>query len=403
MKHVGCLLGALALSTAVTACDGRPREVTTQERKLLVSSNDFGFQLFDKVVQDAGDDNVFISPLSVSVALGMTLNGAAGDTETGMQTALGLTGLTRDEINEGYRGLLELLDDLDPGVQMEIANSIWYRDSFSVAPDFIEDNETYFDAAVEALDFATPAAGDTINDWVDDKTHGKIHSIVDGPISDQLMMLLVNAVYFKGTWANQFKKTNTRDDQFATSSGAEKPVKLMNQSETLPYHENEDLQAVRLPYGDSYFAMSILLPKEGKEVDDVVSTMTSTSWNGLMDAMVDSKVQLSMPRFELSTGRNLNDVLAALGMEAALNPDRADFTRMNPDGGLYISEVKQKTFVRVDEEGTEAAAATSVGMSTTSIPRTIEMRVDRPFVFVIHDTYSGAMLFTGKIVDPDSK
>jgi serpin B len=389
---------------AVLACSPEEgpnvRDLTVAEQNLVESANRFGFELFSEVISQSDGGNVFISPLSVSLALGMTANGARNDTEAAMRTTLGYSGLTAAEINEGYRGLIDYLVNLDPKVTMEIANSIWYRQGFEVLQEFIDLNQTFFDAVVRALDFAAPGAADTINAWVADKTHGKIEEIVGSPISGDTVMFLINAIYFKGTWTYQFDPADTAEATFHAPDD-DKTVKMMHMHGDLSYQQNADFQAVDLPYGHELFTMTVFLPAGGQSVDDLAAKLTGANWTAWMQGFEVEEVDLSMPRFELEYGQVLNDILIALGMGAAFSM-AADFTGINPAGGLFITRVKHKTYVKVNEEGTEAAAVTSVEIGKRA-SNPISVRIDRPFLFVIHDKHSKAMLFMGKIVDPPSE
>ncbi|MFC1611918.1 serpin family protein [Myxococcota bacterium] len=378
------------------------RPPTDKELALAQSSNQFGFKLLDEVVSLSEGGNVFVSPLSVSMALGMTYNGAKGTTAEGMATALEYGDLTLEEVNHAYRDLINLLTTLDPKVTMEIANSIWYREGFNVLDAFIEVNQLYFDAVVSALDFASPEAAATINAWVDAQTHGKIDSIVEPPISAATVMFLINAVYFKGTWTYEFDEEHTRDDTFHVSGSEQKTVKMMSIEGDFAYLETEDFEAVDLPYGEGLFSMTVFLPKAGTDIDQLIADLNQETFDAWTASLSIDQGQLSLPRFELEYEAGLNDVLAALGMGQAFSPS-ADFSGINGGGGLFISNVKHKTYVKVNEEGTEAAAVTSVEVGITSAgPEGFVMRVNRPFVFVIHDHHSGALLFMGKIVDPPS-
>lgn len=382
-----------------------PRDLTAQETSLIESDNLFGLNLFRAISAFETDKNVFISPLSVSMALGMTLNGADGNTYEDMKQTLQLAGLTEEEINQSYRSLIDLLTTLDPRVVFQIANSIWYRDVFPISQSFVDLNQEYFDAEVTGLDFNDPNAANIINQWVSAKTNGRIDSIVDSPIDALTVMILINAIYFKGDWTYKFDITKSADDQFTLLDGSTKQIPMMNQDEgTFPYFENNDLQAIDLAYGDSLFSMTIILPKSEIGLDALIESLDKTTWESWINQLHPQEFGLfQMPRFELEYEVKLNDILSALGMEIAFDPYGADFTRMG-DGtfadNLYISSVKHKTYVKVDEEGTEAAAVTSVTIGTTSMPELIVMRVNRPFIFMIRERFSGTILFIGKIVDP---
>lgn len=390
------------LEMGVEPPSGEVRELTTLEKRLVQASNQFGLNLFRKVSESEAGKNAFISPLSVSMALGMTLNGASGSTKEAMESTLRFTGMGIEQINESYRSMIQLLVKLDPKVQFQIANSIWYRLGFAVEQEFIKTNQQYFDAEVNALNFSAPDAAKTINAWVERRTQGKIKEIVPDPIPGNAVMYLINAIYFLGTWTYQFDKTQTRDAPFTLLNGSQKPCKLMYLKGTVPYFENNRLQAVDLPYGDSLYSMIVVLPKSGTNVENFVAGLTQESWNALITGLRKQTVHIYLPKFTLEYKKNLNDVLKALGMAIAFDPGRANFTKIHKNGGIFISNVEHKTFVRVDEEGTEAAAVTSIGFVDTSVPQEFVMRVDRSFFFAIRERHSGTILFMGKILDPPS-
>jgi serpin B len=402
---------AVILSITIVGCTHKQnptgsqvRELTSLEKELVESDNRFGLKLFREINNAEAHKNLFISPLSVSMALGMTLNGASGETQAAMEQTLELAGFSTQEINESYQSLSELLTQLDPRVVFEIANSIWYRDGWAFEPAFIEANQTYFDAVVQALNFNDPQSVHVVNGWVNDKTHGKIEEIIHA-LGPDLVMLLINAIYFKGTWAYEFDKDFTLDDQFQLPGGGTKACKMMLQTNEFDYQENEEFHAIDLPYGDGQFSMTIFLPTSERSVDDLIANFNNENWNSWLAHFSKDSVTLQMPKFKLEYEITLNQVLTDLGMGVAFTPIAADFSRMHQFADLYISFVKHKTFIEVDEEGTEAAAVTVVGMETTSggSGRDIKfMRVDRPFVFVIREHHSDVILFIGKVVEPES-
>ena len=383
---------------------GLQRDLNPQEVYLTNANNAFGLKLFKEIVAhpDERDKNIFISPLSVSMALGMTYNGAAGTTEEAMRNTLEYGNMTQQEINESYRSLIDLLIDLDPMVQFQIANSIWYRLGFQVKQPFIDINKTFFDAEVTGLNFTDPAAKDIINGWVDEKTNGKIPDIVD-EINPEHVMFLINAIYFKGDWTSQFKTQDTRDDDFYLLDGSKKTVKMMSQKYDFGYFATQDFQAVDLPYSGKAFSMTIFLPRPEFRVDDFIAQISNETLTEWVDNFGEIEVDLSMPKFKLEYDLTMNNVLKALGMGIAFEKWEANFIKIadvRPEN-LYIDKVKHKTFVDVNEEGTEAAAATSVGIGITSLPQTITMIINRPFVFVIREKFSNTILFMGKIVEPE--
>jgi serine protease inhibitor len=373
-----------------------PRALSAAEQKVLSAANEFSFALFREVSGAQRGANVFISPLSASMALGMTMNGAAGETFDQMRTALDFASVSQEEINEGYKGLIELLRGLDNSVDFRLANSIWYRQGFPVQPTFLDATRMWFDAEVQGLDFDNPASVGTINAWVDRSTNGKIVKIVN-EIRGNHVMFLINAIYFKGSWREQFDPSETRSAQFRAADGRQPPVRLMHRQGEMRYLETPQFQAVDLPYGRDAFAMTVLLPTEGTDIEALVSSLGATSWSTWEKQFHKADVDLHLPRLKLTYERTLNDDLKGLGMRDAFAAGAADFSRMAPGSGVFIDYVKQNTFVDVNEEGTEAAAATVVAM-VDSAPRTVVMRVDRPYLFAIRERLSGTILFIGKIV-----
>jgi serpin B len=376
--------------------------VGTAEKKVSGAADKFGLKLFKEInAQEDTDKNIFISPLSVSYALGMALNGAAGSTYEDMKSTLELNGLTDKEINEAYKKLSAYLMNADPEVILNIANSIWYRQGFSIQQEFINTNKEYFSAEVTGMDFTNPNSVDIINSWVSSKTNGLIKEILD-EIQGDVIMYLINAVYFKGTWTYSFPKEGTAPDNFYLSDGTQSVCTMMSQCNKLNYMENELFQAVRLPYGDGGYYMTVLLPKGNNNINDVIDRFSSDNWKLWNDSFAEKEGNLWLPKFKTEYKLIMNDVLTALGMGIAFNGN-ADFTGINSNGGLFISRVLHKTYVDVNEEGTEAAAVTAVEIRTTSIggsDNSFYMKVNRPFVFTITEKETGSMLFVGKIVKP---
>jgi serine protease inhibitor len=371
-----------------------PRTLSPSELRIAEGANAFAFDLLREVTKALPpDSNAFLSPLSASMALGMTLNGANGETYDAMRTALRLDGMAEAEINQGYRDLMTLLAGLDSQTEMRIANSIWGDATLPIKPPFTEAGRAFFDAEARTLDFGSPEALRAINDWVSGKTNGKIPKLLED-LSPAEVLFLINAIYFKGKWRNAFDAKDTRDGQFRGADGQDRAVPLMWQKGDLRYDETEDYQAVDLLYGNGAFAMTVLLPKAGRTPAGVLSGLDPVRWNALAGRFAETEVRLTFPRFRLEYGRRLNHDLEGLGMEIAFGGN-ADFSRIADVGGLYITRVDQKTLVDVNEEGTEAAAATAVGIGRSSAPESVEMKVDRPFVFAIRERLSGAVVFLG--------
>ena len=409
MRRFRPVLPALALLAACSSepptgpITSLPRPLTQAETDLVSVGNRFTFSLFQETLrQEQPGANVFVSPLSVSMALGMTLNGAAGATETGMRQALALGNESRDDINAAYKGLIQLLRGLDPHATFTIANSIWYRNTFQFLPEFLDVNRASFDAQVQGLDFASPQAAATINGWVNDQTAGRIPEIVPAPLPHDVVMYLINAIYFKASWTRRFNPQLTQPAPFQLAGGGTVQVPMMSHGTEITFLGRYDslAQVADLPYGGGAFSMTIVLPAAGRSVDSVARYLTNDVWNNWMASLDSTRMAVHLPRFTMKYDlERAVPVLKALGMAAAFcDAPSPDFTRMSAGGQLCISDVKHKTFVQVDEAGTEAAAATSVGIQPTSLPP--QFTVDRPFIFVIRERFSGTILFIGKIMNP---
>ena len=407
----------LALAALVVRCGqdpisgpqeitGLPRQLDAGETALVQADNAFGLKLFREIHAQENGENVFIAPLSVGMALGMAYNGADGSTKEAMQRTLELQGLALTQVNESYRSLIDLLRGLDPAVEFRIANSIWYDQAYTFEQDFLQVNRDYFDAEVAGLDFADPSAAQTINAWVDRNTNGRIKEIVDSPISPELVMFLINAIYFKGDWTNPFDEELTREGPFTLADGSARQVEMMSYAKpdtVLAYLDGDaGVQVLDMKYGGKAYSMTIVMPQQPADIDALVQGLDPETWERWIDGLAEMQAQVTMPKFTLEYDIELNEALKALGMEVAFDPFNADFTRIYSGGErIYISKVKHKTFVDVNEKGTEAAAVTSVEIGITSMPPMII--VDRPFLFAIREKFSGTILFLGVIVDPSAE
>ena len=314
-----------------------------------------------------------------------------------MAEALHFSGFPLEALNQGFRDLMECVIDADQEVETSIANSIWYRLGYDVKAEFIENNETYYSAAVEELDFSSPGAADTINGWIDDATRGKISDMISG-IPPDMVMYLINAIYFKGDWTHQFSEKETRDGDFFLANGRKKTVPMMHQGEEFQHTRGDRFGVLRLPYGQRKLAMYILLPDEGVGLDELIGRLDPASWYSLRTALEEKEVTLAMPRFKVEYGAKvLNSVLTKMGMGMAFS-SQADFSGINP--GAFISEVIHKAVIEVNEEGSEAAAVTVVLVEESAPPEPVRFIVDRPFFFTIADDRTGSILFMGKVADP---
>lgn len=381
-----------------------PVEITLPDKseEVIEASNTFGFDVFRLILADElAKTNLFISPTSISLALGMTLNGANNATEDSMEYALRVNELSPEQINMTYRDLIDGLTTADDKVLLSIANSIWYRMGFTVEDGFLAINTNYYNAEVAALDFSSPEALNTINGWVSDQTNDRIPEIID-QIDPDNIMFLINAIYFKGTWTKEFNPESTFDGAFLLTDGTNKTVSTMAFEEEIGYFDNGVFQACELNYGRGNYSMIVLLPELHASIDAVVEQLNTDNWSEWMQSFVQQKVKFTLPKFTFSYEKKLNDILSLMGMGIAFDPYGADFTGINTEGGIYIDFVKHKTFVEVNEEGTEAAAVTVVGMSYTSYnpDGPVEMYVDHPFVFAIREKTTGAIVFIGKVAEP---
>ena len=377
--------------------------LSTEQKKIVAGSNTFGFDFFKKVHELSGSSsNLMVSPLSVSMALGMARNGAAGTTLEAMNSTLGFEGMNDAQVNESYKYIIETFVSLDPKVQLQIANSTWYRNGFGVEPSFISTNQQYFNSEVTALDFAAPTAVNTINGWVSDKTNKLIPTIID-QIPADAVMYLVNAVYFKGQWKYQFETANTAPKPFTLSDGTVVQAPAMKQHETLPYFKGNGFEAIELPYNQGNFVMSVILPDAGKSVGDIIPLLSQESWNTWSKQFSNRDIQLQLPKFKYAyEEKQMKPVLSGMGMGVAFDPDQADFTRINKMGDLYISRVLHKSYIATDEVGTEAAAVTAVEIGVTSVgpDQVYYFTINRPFIYFIQEKSTGTILFIGTVMNP---
>ena len=374
---------------------GEAIPLTKAEEGINASANSFGFDVFHALYKE---EQLLFSPLSASLALSMTATGADGNTATQMTKTLGFKGFTTDEVNGYYQKMVATLLTVDPKTAFEIANSIWISDRITVKKGFINDCDKYYSSEVYPADFTTQATIDKVNKWCSDKTHGKITSILDKPDPD-LVMALMNALYFKGSWTHAFP--DVLEGKFNAISGKAVKTEMMHLTDELPYAEYDGFRMVDLPYGNGSFSMKVILPNEKEDFGKAVKRFDAKTLDKLNGKAATEKVSVIIPKFTFECQSSLNEVLIALGMEDAFSGARADFSKMCNDK-VFISFVKQKTFIDVNESGTEAAAVTIVGMDKNAVggggDKTIFFKADRPFLFIIQENSTGAVLFIGQKV-----
>lgn len=379
--------------------------ISANEKQVESATNVFATNLFGQVATQEQGKNFFISPLSVSMALAMTLNGGGTNSQTysAMQQTLGLNGLTNDEINQSYQSLIAMFSTLDQNVTFNIANSIWYRNTFPVLSTFLTTDSIYYDAEVRPLDFSNPDAANTINSWVSDKTNGKIQSIINPPIDANTVMYLINALYFNGTWKYDFADTSSsRVNTFQLAGGATESDSMMIVHDTLNYYADSIFQAVELPYGKGNYSMVVLLPNTISSSANA-SALNQNEISSIIGGLKPQDVELTMPKFKVQYSTSLKNVLTQMGMGIAFSPG-ADFTRINSGGELVISDVLHKTYIAVNEKGTEAAAVTVVIMNLAldggGHSGQYMVNVNRPFIYLIKENHDNTIMFMGVVVDP---
>ena len=377
-----------------------PRALTAAEVSLIGGSNEFGLGLLSEVTSSDERPNIVLSPLSASMALGMTMNGAVDGTYRAMQSTLGFSGLEPSEINEGYRGLIDLLGGLDPAVTFEIANAIWANEDVTFHTAFFDAVMAAFDARVESADFGDPMTLEDVNGWVTEKTSGKITEILRR-LSPDLIMLLLNAIYFDGQWTLQFDPEKTAPGSFTRPDGSQVTVDMMSMTEgEFRFGGGEGFQMAELPYGGEAFSMVVMVPWDG-DARALAGAMDADRWEEALGSLHATEVDLlSIPKLALTYDALLNQPLADMGMAIAFGA-AADFSAMSPQGQDFcIAFVRQKTFLEVDEAGTRAAAVTAVGIGETSFTGLV---ADRPFLFAIRERLSGTIIFAGLVEDPTAE
>lgn len=376
-----------------------PISLTTDQTALIESGNEFAFDIFKNIISGENEGkNVMISPLSISSALSMTINGANGETREAMLEALRLKGITVDAVNKAYRDLTKALISVDKRVLISIANSVWTEDDFNVKKAFIDVLTQYYDAQSEAFDINDPNAPARMNAWIENKTNGLIKDMIES-LDDNTVMLLINAIYFKGKWASEFDRTKTENLPFYLTSGSVN-VPMMKQKSDFSVYEGNGFVMAEFPYGQGNFVMDVFLPDQSSSLSGTMNLISDANFNGWISQMRKRETDVTFPKFKYGFKKKLKDVLSNMGMGIAFT-DAADFSNISEQYDLLINEVTHQSFIETDEEGTEAAAATVVEIGLTSVgPSSFEFRMDRPFIFIIRETTTNSILFMGRVADP---
>lgn len=375
---------------------------TTNLSQVVASSNRFGFKLFKSVQQQTSDENILISPSSIAIALAMTRHGTAQETLAEITTSLGLGRLNPQTIDPSYAKLIKTLQTADADVELAIANALWVNQNITLKPQFVRNAQDFYQAQVTNLDFNDSMAKDTINAWVAKNTANKIPQIVDS-ISPDDALYLINAIYFKGSWTNKFDPNATTNQPFYLNDRREKDVAMMSQTGDYRYYHHEQFQAIRLPYGEQgELGMYIFLPSQSSSLEQFNQSLNLDNWQEWLSQMRSQKGKIALPKFKLEFETELKEALASLGMKQIFNPAQADFSAMT-DNPVAIDTVKHKAVIEVNEEGTEAAGVTSIGIRITSaMPEDppFALNINRPFFLAIRDDISETILFMGNVNEP---
>jgi serine protease inhibitor len=408
MKRTLSLLLILSAYFLITGCDltesdktpdrELPRQLSVQELMVAEASNDFTFRLLHMLREKEEGRPFFVSPLSISTAFGMAMNGAEAETYEQMRDFFGYDGMTREEINNAYKDLIGLLTTLDPQVVMNIANSVWIREGFPVKEHFLDNNRNYFNAEVRELDFSHPDAPNIINKWIEDKTEGLIEEMIDqiGPL---VVLYLINAIYFNGDWTVQFDPEETKDAPFYLADGSAIDVSMMQARQQFRYFRDKTWTALDMWYGNSGFSFTALIPTGNTPLDELTSDLKMSRFESITQNLEVDTLNVFIPKFELDYEiEQFPEELQQMGLTLPFDELKADFSGINEEEQLYISDVMHRAFIKLDEEGSEAAAVTVIEISRESSGggsayKTI--RLDRPFLFFIRENNTNTILFMG--------
>lgn len=398
------ILSLLLITCDSTGVSEEDPQILAAKAKLAEADAGFSIQLFKEIHSNDSSSNIFISPLSVSMALGMTMNGATGNTLEEMQTTLGFSDLNQEEINKGYQSLLDQLENADESIEFDVANSVWARDGLIMKEEFRDAVQTYFEAETATKDFSDPGTKDEINDWVSEKTNERITQIVD-VIAPEDVMFLINAVYFNGNWKNKFDSEETRDHEFLLDDNDYVIIDMMSQQNEASYLINEEFVMLELPYGNESFSMLFIKPgSQEMSIDELITNRLSTEslkeWTSNLNT---GQVSYFIPKLELGYKRQMINDLIGLGMQQVFT-ESAELNNLFVEvDNLLVSSVLHKTFLKMDEEGTEAAGVTAVTVGVTSLPPPPPSVVfNEPYLMILREKSTGVIAFIGKIGDPSA-
>ncbi len=409
MKKQSILPFIMALSVLLImyACDAPQQEtkpsirsLTATEQAVVDASNNFSTNMLRRVNENSLTENIFISSFSMSTALSMTLNGAKGETKEAIKKTLGLESLSDMEINTCNQELIPYLMGLDPTVNLNVANSTWYREDLTVKRSFEDLLVSYYQALVKSADFTDPASIDLINGWIEDETAGKIKDMLQ-QIPPSTVMYLINAIYFKANWHTPFDEDQTTDKIFHLIDGSSVEVPMMYAQKTehwLNYDAENEITLVDIPYGNEAYGFTIVMPEDASQINQLAASFSMEDLDALLTDTVHVDYELELPKLKIAFKETLNDYLIDMGMGIAFSP-AADLSNLFEENtSLMISTVLHQSFLEVNEKGSEAAAATIVEIIETSLPP--KTTIDKPFLFFIRERNSNTILFSGKVMNP---
>lgn len=377
-------------------------QLTPEQRVFVKDNNKFSMNFLKTVNEGNQSGNSFVfSPLSITYVLGMVNDGSTGTTEKELEETLGFHSGGIKAVNEYCKNLIENLPKADKNVTLDIANAIFLNKRYSLKEQFRQDMKRYYDAQAEALDFGSPETLKHINGWCKEKTNGMIPSIIEN-VDEKMVSYLLNAIYFKADWAAKFDPKNTRNETFTTERGG-KEMPMMHQDVYISYLKNETFSAVRIPYGNQMWSMTVMLPEEGKTTDDVINLLAQDDWKEFDNSLYQPyEVNLSLPRFETSSSTDdmaggLISLLKKMGIRKVFDKENMEIVNI-ANTPLYIGMMRQKAAIKVNEKGSEAAAVTVAGMANSAVEEfpKADFHANRPFVYVISEASSGVILFVGK-------
>lgn len=376
----------------------KPFDSIAKSQQIVKANNDFAFSLFKEIAQTETENNFMISPVSASLALGMVYNGADGETKQAFANIFNYGNTTLEETNIVNQNIIENLTRTGSGTTFKIANSLWVNNNFPVKETFLKTNQIYYFAEVQNKDFSDPKTLGTINDWVSNKTNGKIPNVLN-EISANAVLYAINALYFKSDWKFRFNPEDTKELPFRLDNGTLKQVDMMSMEQDLKFMANDVFSSVELPYKNDKYTMTLMLPLADKKVNDIVTILNSENWIDWKNSYLVQDIKITMPKFTFSYEKQFNDALTNLGLGIAFS-NNANFSNLS-DLDTKISFVLQKTFIDVNEKGSEAAAVTAVGVETTSIGESEHFLLNRPFLFVISEKETGSICFMGEVSIPE--